>query len=103
MTRKTKTQGMKAYGPLWAGCNIHGDTLTTANGESYTISELEHLRWERNNYAHLARISRRGKTRQEEQPAAYFSDNELREIKKAIETLSLKLPKAIKQEAKNDT
>lgn len=78
--------------PAWAGFHIDGDTLTTDTGETYTAHELRFMRWERNQWASTARGLQREMERAGTAGATWFSDEEWRELRKALLLLDAKLP-----------
>jgi hypothetical protein len=100
MPKSRKIRSMDAFGLPWAGATIKGDTLTLANGEKYTVSELEHLRWERNSYAHLVRLMRQDTERLKTENATFFNSDELREIQKVVNLLLIILTPKTRQEQK---
>ena len=87
------------YGPAWQGCQIHGDTLTTDNGESYTLQELRFLRWERNQYAASSRALARELERSGRAGAVWFSDEEWRQLREAVRILDARLGGAVRRVA----
>lgn len=87
------------YGPAWQGCQIHGDTLTTDNGESYTLAELQHLRWERNQYAAAARALQNQAERAGTEDAIWFSESEWKLLREAVRILDARLGGAVRRAA----
>lgn len=80
------------HGDAWRGCHIHENTLTTDNGESYTLAELRYLRWERNQYAALARSLQRELERAGTAGAIWFSDADWKLLRQAVAVLDAALP-----------
>lgn len=78
--------------PAWAGCHLNNDTLTTDNGESYTLAELRMLRWERNQWAAAARALQIEIERAGTAGAVWFTDEEWRGLRRMIEVLDARLP-----------
>jgi hypothetical protein len=76
----------------WEGFRVQGNTLITDNGEAYTAAELRGLRWERNQWATLARQLQREIERAGTDGAVWFDDTEWRAVRDALRVLDARLP-----------
>ena len=83
---------LSAVNPAWTGYHIDGDTLTTDTGETYTAHELQFMRWERNQWASIARNLQRDIERAGTAGAVWFTDEEWRGLRKMLDVLDAKLP-----------
>jgi hypothetical protein len=83
---------MERFGAQWGGFRIHGDALITDNGEAYTAAELRGLRWERNQWATLARQLQREIERAGTSGAVWFDETEWRLVRDVLRVLDARMP-----------
>lgn len=83
---------LAAFGPAWTRVRILGDRLVLDNGEEYTLTELQALRWERNNWRTIAQATQRDLAKTGMQGAVAFPLEELNRIREALRLLDARLP-----------